>query len=64
VIFWIGGNDDAGKTLVIYSCLFMVLAGFVHFVSDRLALSRTRGIGVGGRWPRAARRVLHSSQRG
>ncbi|HET6921049.1 MAG TPA: DUF1304 family protein [Jiangellaceae bacterium] len=48
VIFWIGGNDDTGKTLVIYSCLFMVLAGLVLFVSDRLALSRTRGNGVGG----------------
>jgi putative membrane protein len=48
VIFWIAGNEDAGRTLVIYTCLFMVLAGFVLFVSDRMALSRPRGNGVGG----------------
>ena len=48
VIFWIAGNVEAGRTLVIYSCLFMILAGIVLFVSDRMALGRPRGNGVGG----------------
>ena len=48
VIFWIAGNDEVGRTLVIYTCLFMILAGVVLFVSDRMALSRPRGKGVGG----------------
>lgn len=48
VILWAAGNDVAGRTLVLYTCLFMVLAGIVLFVSDRMALGRPRGKGVGG----------------
>ena len=48
VIFWIAGNEDVGRPLVIYTCLFMILAGIVLFVSDRMALGRPRGNGVGG----------------
>lgn len=48
VILWATGNPTAGRTLVIYLCLFTFLAGIVLFVSDRLALSRPRGAGVTG----------------
>jgi putative membrane protein len=48
VLAWMTGNEAAGQTLVIYLCLFTFLAGIVLFVSDRLALSRPRGTGVGG----------------
>ena len=46
--WWISGKEAAGQALVIYVCLFTFLAGIVLFVSDRLALSRPRGTGVGG----------------
>jgi putative membrane protein len=48
VIAWIAGYDTIGRVLVSYLCLFMFLAGIVLFISDRLALSRPRGSGVGG----------------
>ena len=48
VIAWIAGFDTIGRILVSYLCLFMFLAGVVLFISDRLALSRARGSGVGG----------------
>ena len=48
VILWATGDQAAGRTLVIYLCLFTFLAGIVLFVSDRLALSRPRGAGVVG----------------
>ncbi len=48
VILWISGQETVGRPLVIYVCLFMVLAGIVLYISDRLALSRPRGSGVGG----------------
>jgi len=48
VILWISGQETVGQPLVIYVCLFMVLAGIVLYISDRLALSRPRGSGVGG----------------
>jgi putative membrane protein len=48
VIFWIGGNDDAGKALVIYTCLFMVLAGFVILRLRPASAQSHRGNGVGG----------------
>jgi len=48
VLAWMAGNDAAGQALVIYLCLFTFLAGLVLFVSDRLALSRPEGTGVGG----------------
>lgn len=35
VILWATGDERAGRTLVIYTCAFMVLAGVVLFVSDR-----------------------------
>lgn len=48
VITWMGGNEAVGRALVLYTCLFVFLAGIVLFVSDRMALSRPRGTGVGG----------------
>ena len=48
VIVWMNGQETVGRALVIYVCLFMVLAGIVLFISDRLALSGPRGKGVGG----------------
>ncbi|HEY9377968.1 MAG TPA: DUF1304 domain-containing protein, partial [Jiangellaceae bacterium] len=48
VIIWIAGADETGRTLVIYTCAFMVLAGIVLYVSDRMALGRSRGAGVRG----------------
>jgi putative membrane protein len=35
VILWATGHETAGRTLVIYTCAFMALAGVVLFVSDR-----------------------------
>jgi putative membrane protein len=48
VITWAAGNEAVGRALVLYTCLFVFLAGIVLFVSDRMALSRPRGRGVGG----------------
>jgi putative membrane protein len=48
VITWARGNEAVGRALVLYTCLFVFLAGIVLFVSDRMALSRPRGTGVGG----------------
>jgi putative membrane protein len=48
VIVWMNGNEAVGRALVIYLCLFAFLAGIALFVSDRLAMSRPRGKGVGG----------------
>ena len=48
VIAWMTGNETTGRALVVYLCLFAFLAGIVLFVSDRLALGRPRGTGVGG----------------
>ena len=48
VILWWAGQDTPGRTLVVYTCLFMFLAGLALAVSDRLALSRPRGDGVVG----------------
>ena len=48
VILWWAGQDTPGRTLVVYTCLFMFLAGIALAASDRLALSRQRGDGVVG----------------
>jgi putative membrane protein len=48
VIAWMNGNEAGGRALVIYLCLFAFLAGIALFASDRLAMSRPRGKGVGG----------------
>ncbi len=48
VMAWAMGSVTVGRTLITYLCVFMVLAGLVLFVSDRLALSRPRGSGVWG----------------
>lgn len=48
VVLWWAGRDTPGRTLVIYTCTFMFLAGIVLFVSDRTAMSRPRGSGVVG----------------
>ncbi|MBP2324638.1 putative membrane protein [Kibdelosporangium banguiense] len=42
------GNVDAGRALVLYTCGFMALAGVVLGISDRLALGRPKGSGLGG----------------
>lgn len=48
VVAWMAGNEVVGRTLVIYTCLFMVLSGVVLFIADRMALGRPRGTGVSG----------------
>ena len=48
VIVWMNGNEAVGRVLVIYLCIFAFLAGIALFASDRLAMSRPRGKGVGG----------------
>ena len=48
VIAWIAGYQTAGRTLVIYLCLFAFLSGIVLLIADRLALGRPRGQGIGG----------------
>jgi putative membrane protein len=48
VIVWMTGNEAVGRTLVIYLCLFAFLASIALLTSDRLAMSRPRGKGVGG----------------
>ncbi|TQC49083.1 DUF1304 domain-containing protein [Rhodococcus sp. WS4] len=48
VILWWSGHDTPGRTLVVYTCIFMFLAGIALAVSDRMALSRRRGDGVVG----------------
>ena len=48
VILWWTGHETPGRTLVIYTCVFMFLAGIALFVSDRMAMSRPRGAGVVG----------------
>ena len=48
VIVWMNGNEAVGRALVIYLCLFAFLAGIALFASDRLAMSRPRGTGLGG----------------
>ncbi|PBC50697.1 DUF1304 domain-containing protein [Rhodococcus sp. ACS1] len=48
VILWWAGQDTPGRTLVVYTCLFMFLAGIALAASDRMALSRQRGDGVVG----------------
>ena len=48
VIAWGAGNEPVGRTLVIYTCLFMFLSGIVLFIADRMALGRPRGAGIGG----------------
>ena len=48
VVAWMAGNEVVGRTLVIYTCLFMFLSGIVLFIADRMALGRPRGTGVGG----------------
>ncbi len=48
VIAWSAGHETVGRALIVYTCLFMFMAGIALFVSDRLALSRPRGKGVGG----------------
>lgn len=35
VICWAAGSETVGRTLVIYTCAFMALAGLVLVVSDR-----------------------------
>jgi putative membrane protein len=42
------GHEATGRALVINGCAFMVCAGIVLAVSDRLAMSRPRGSGIGG----------------
>jgi|SRR4051812_12653745 putative membrane protein len=48
VLAWAAGEETVGRTLVGYTCVFMLLAGVALFASDRLALSRPRGAGLGG----------------
>jgi putative membrane protein len=46
VVAWIAGYEVAGRTLVIYLCLFVFFSGIVLLVADRMAMSRPRGAGL------------------
>jgi putative membrane protein len=48
VIIWAMGDQRLGRGLISYLCGFMILAGLMLFISDRMALSRPRGTGVSG----------------
>jgi putative membrane protein len=48
VALWAGGDETVGRALIIYTSLFMFLAGIALFASDRMELSRPRGAGVAG----------------
>ena len=48
VVAWAHGDKEVGQALVVDTCLFMVLGSLALFASDRMALSRPRGTGVGG----------------
>lgn len=48
VAAWMAGDETVGRTLVVYLCLFTFLSGLVLLLADRMALSRTRGSGLGG----------------
>ncbi|MFI9009027.1 DUF1304 domain-containing protein [Actinosynnema sp. NPDC053489] len=48
VIGLVAGDAPVGRALVFSTCGFMVAAGVGLGVSDRLAMSRPRGSGVGG----------------
>ena len=41
------GNETVGRTLVTYSCLFMVLGCIVLFIADRLGFGGERGKSIG-----------------
>lgn len=45
---WMMGNETVGRTLVIYTTLFMFLSGIVLVIADRLEMGRARGKGIGG----------------
>jgi putative membrane protein len=45
---WAAGSVVAGRTLVVYIGLFMVLSGVVLLIADRMGMGRERGKGVGG----------------
>ncbi|MEU0514420.1 DUF1304 domain-containing protein [Amycolatopsis sp. NPDC006125] len=42
------GQTEAGRALVYYTCGFMILSSLVLLVSDRMALGREKGAGLGG----------------
>jgi putative membrane protein len=48
VITWMSGNETAGRTLVLYLCLFMVLSGIVLFIADRLGFGGEGGKSIIG----------------
>ncbi len=48
VFTWMAGHETVGRTLVVYTCSFMLLGGVALFASDRMALGRPKGAGVGG----------------
>ncbi|MFD4180096.1 DUF1304 domain-containing protein [Rhodococcus sp. NPDC058514] len=48
LVLWWTGHETPGRTLVVYVCTTMFLLGIVLAISDRLAMSRPRGSGIGG----------------
>jgi putative membrane protein len=42
------GNETVGRAFVLYTCGFMVVAGVVLAISDRLGLGRAKGTGLSG----------------
>lgn len=48
VILLHAGHQDAGKVLIIYAAVFMVLSSLVLLVAIQRGLSRPRGTGISG----------------
>jgi len=48
LLIWRAGDVAAGRTLVLYVCVFMALSGVVLLIADRMGMGREKGKGVGG----------------
>jgi putative membrane protein len=48
VVTWMSGDETAGRTLVIYICLCMILSGIVLFIGDWLGFGGDRGKSIVG----------------
>ncbi len=53
VVLWAAGAETVGRTLVVYTTLFMALCGVVLFIDDRLGFGRIRGRHIGGAFGQA-----------
>lgn len=48
VILLHNGHEDAGKVLIVYAAIFMVLSSLVLLTAIQRALSRPKGVGLPG----------------